>query len=197
LNAQANDEIKRTAQGSRGERGHPISASPAPAAPAVPPSGRTRRRPLLSTDEAHLRACATEPRAPKPIIRVTVSAAYLHCTKSFLRSRLWSDAARVERTVLPTAGQMISEQTGGPPRRASRWSGVTRRTCEVRAAGWRQEFGRPVAVELPFAPARVPIGGPAVQGTRRQHHAGLEADAGHGGAVTLVQRFGSACAPTS
>ena len=38
--------------------------------------------------------------------------AYLHCAKSLLRSKLWSDAARVERSVLPTMGQMINEQTG-------------------------------------------------------------------------------------
>ena len=73
---------------------------------------RVNGRAELSTDEADIRACTTERRAPKLVIRVTVSAAYLHCAKAFLRSRLWSEAAKVERSVLPTAGQMISEQTG-------------------------------------------------------------------------------------
>lgn len=67
---------------------------------------------MLSTAAAEIAACTSERRAPKLVVRVTVTAAYLHCAKAFLRSRLWSDAARVERAVLPTAGQMISEQTG-------------------------------------------------------------------------------------
>ena len=51
-------------------------------------------------------------RAPKLVIKLTVQAAYLHCAKAFLRSRLWSPDARVARTTLPTAGQIISDQTG-------------------------------------------------------------------------------------
>ena len=51
-------------------------------------------------------------RVPKLVVRVAVEAAYLHCAKAFLRSRLWEPEARVERTVLPTAGKMISDQTG-------------------------------------------------------------------------------------
>jgi hypothetical protein len=43
---------------------------------------------------------------------VAVEAAYLHCAKAFMRSRLWEPGARVERSVLPTAGKMISDQTG-------------------------------------------------------------------------------------
>lgn len=67
---------------------------------------------VVSTDEADIRACTTERRAPRSVIRVTVTAAYLHCAKAFLRSKLWSESARVERSTLPTAGQMISDQTG-------------------------------------------------------------------------------------
>jgi hypothetical protein len=41
-----------------------------------------------------------------------VHEAYLHCAKAFMRSRLWSAAAQVERSVLPTLGQMINDQIG-------------------------------------------------------------------------------------
>ena len=44
--------------------------------------------------------------------RCSVQEAYLHCAKALMRSKLWSDAARVERSVLPTMGQMINDQTG-------------------------------------------------------------------------------------
>jgi PPOX class probable FMN-dependent enzyme len=67
---------------------------------------------VLSRADADIALCTTERRAPKLVIKVAVEAAYLHCAKAFLRSRLWSPEARVERTVLPTAGKMISDQTG-------------------------------------------------------------------------------------
>ena len=56
--------------------------------------------------------CTTGSRVPRSVIRIGVEAAYLHCAKAFLRSRLWSDASRVERSTLPTIGQMIADQTG-------------------------------------------------------------------------------------
>jgi hypothetical protein len=49
---------------------------------------------------------------PKAVIKVVPHAAYLHCAKAFLRSKLWRPEAQVDREVLPTAGQMISDQTG-------------------------------------------------------------------------------------
>ena len=67
---------------------------------------------LLSTDPGDIALCTDERRAPKLVIRVSVTAAYLHCAKAFLRSRLWDPEARVERETLPTMGQMLGEQTG-------------------------------------------------------------------------------------
>ena len=51
-----------------------------------------------------VRACERGAGAPE--------AAYLHCAKAFMRSRLWAPDAQVERSALPTIGQMIGEQTG-------------------------------------------------------------------------------------
>jgi PPOX class probable FMN-dependent enzyme len=78
---------------------------------------RVNGRATLSTDPADIAACASERRAPKLVIRVQVTAAYLHCAKAFLRSRLWKPDAQVDRTRLPTAGCMLAEQTGiaAPP----------------------------------------------------------------------------------
>jgi PPOX class probable FMN-dependent enzyme len=66
----------------------------------------------LSTDPCLLAACTTERRAPKLVVRVAVTAAYFHCAKAFLRSKLWDASAQVPRSALPTIGQMIGEQTG-------------------------------------------------------------------------------------
>ena len=46
------------------------------------------------------------------VIEVTVEEAYLHCAKALMRSKLWSNAARIERSSLPTIGQMIADQMG-------------------------------------------------------------------------------------
>ncbi len=54
-----------------------------------------------------------EARLPRSVIRVRIEEAYLHCAKALMRSRLWDDGARNERTVLPTMGQMIKDQTNG------------------------------------------------------------------------------------
>ena len=66
----------------------------------------------LSVAPADIALCTDERRAPKLVIKLSVQAAFLHCAKAFLRSRLWSASAQVARTTLPTAGQMISDQTG-------------------------------------------------------------------------------------
>ena len=44
-------------------------------------------------------------------MRVSVQAAYLHCAKAFLRSKLWEPQSLVPRWTLPTAGEMSSDQT--------------------------------------------------------------------------------------
>lgn len=67
---------------------------------------------ILSQSEADIAACKTERRAPKLVIRVGVEAAYLHCAKAFMRSRLWDPSSLIDRSVLPTVGKMISDQTG-------------------------------------------------------------------------------------
>jgi PPOX class probable FMN-dependent enzyme len=66
----------------------------------------------LSLMVQDLEECRDEKRMPKAVIKVVPHAAYLHCAKAFLRSKLWRPEAQVDREVLPTAGQMISDQTG-------------------------------------------------------------------------------------
>jgi uncharacterized protein len=66
----------------------------------------------LSTAPEAISACTNERRAPKVVIKVKVTAAYLHCAKAFLRSKLWAESSKVDRGALPTMGRMISDQTG-------------------------------------------------------------------------------------
>lgn len=55
---------------------------------------------------------ACERQRPRLVLEVRVAEAYLHCPKALMRSRLWQPAAQVERTVLPTLGEMIHAQIG-------------------------------------------------------------------------------------
>jgi uncharacterized protein len=66
----------------------------------------------LSFEATDLEICKDEKRIPKAVIKVVPQSIYLHCAKAFLRSKLWKLEAQVDREVLPTAGQMISDQTG-------------------------------------------------------------------------------------
>jgi hypothetical protein len=46
------------------------------------------------------------------VIEVCVREAYLHCAKSLMRSKLWDMKSQVERSVLPSMGEMLKEQIG-------------------------------------------------------------------------------------
>jgi PPOX class probable FMN-dependent enzyme len=63
-------------------------------------------------DDAERLAPFAADRRVRLVIEVGVEEAYLHCAKALMRSKLWSDAARNPRSVLPTMGQMINDQTG-------------------------------------------------------------------------------------
>lgn len=67
----------------------------------------------LRTDEDLCAQCIEQGKAPKMVVAVTVREAYLHCAKAIMRSGLWKSETQVPRSVLPTMGQMISEQSGG------------------------------------------------------------------------------------
>ena len=82
--------------------------------PGVDETLRVNGRARLNDEAAMLATFADVKRTPKLVIEVTVIDAYLHCAKAFMRSKLWSTESRIERTALPTMGEMLSDQTGMP-----------------------------------------------------------------------------------
>ena len=52
-------------------------------------------------------------RLPATVLVITVQEAYLQCAKSVMRSRLWDPDARIDRSELPTMGEMLRDQIGG------------------------------------------------------------------------------------
>lgn len=80
--------------------------------PGVDETLRVNGRARLLDDSAVLQSFRNEKRTPKLVIEVKVEHVYLHCAKALMRSKLWDPASRVDRSVLPTMGQMLNEQTG-------------------------------------------------------------------------------------
>ncbi|MBX3483198.1 MSMEG_1061 family FMN-dependent PPOX-type flavoprotein [Phenylobacterium sp.] len=53
-------------------------------------------------------------KVPKSLIRVEVREAYLHCPRALMRSDLWGDSHRVDRSILPSLSEMVSDQLSLP-----------------------------------------------------------------------------------
>ena len=80
--------------------------------PGVDETLRVNGQVVLSVDPADLARCDDGRRPPKLVLRMQVQEAFLHCAKAFMRSRLWSEEARIARERLPTMNQMIHDQLG-------------------------------------------------------------------------------------
>jgi PPOX class probable FMN-dependent enzyme len=68
-----------------------------------------------------LRALGTvDGKLPRAVILVVVEQAYLHCGKALMRSQLWSSSLQIDRSSLPSMGEMLKRsdrhgQTGRNP----------------------------------------------------------------------------------
>lgn len=80
--------------------------------PGVDETLRINGKATLRTDNALIDLCANERRRPPLVIAVEVQEVYLHCAKALMRSKLWDPAAKQERSVLPSMGQMLRDQIG-------------------------------------------------------------------------------------
>jgi uncharacterized protein len=63
-------------------------------------------------DDEELRARFTEGRPPATVLTIHVLEAFLHCGKALMRSHLWDPERHIERTELPTLGEMLRDQIG-------------------------------------------------------------------------------------
>ena len=80
--------------------------------PGVDETLRVNGHATVSTSPDLLAKFSQEARAPKAVVEVTVREAYLHCAKAMMRAKLWQASSQVERSALPTMGQMIKDQAG-------------------------------------------------------------------------------------
>ena len=78
--------------------------------PGVDETLRVNGRATIDADPELLAMGEMDGRLPLTIIRVAVEQAYLHCGKAFMRSGLWDPSVQVERSSLPSIGEMIRDQ---------------------------------------------------------------------------------------
>ncbi len=64
-------------------------------------------------DDAELMArFVVNGKPPRLVVLVNVEETYLHCAKAIMRSGIWDPDTQVERTVMPTMGEIIRDQIG-------------------------------------------------------------------------------------
>ena len=66
----------------------------------------------LIRDPALLESMAYQGKLPKLAIVVDVQEVFTHCPKAFLRSKLWSEEYRIERSELPSFAEILKDHTG-------------------------------------------------------------------------------------
>lgn len=82
----------------------------------VPGMGETLRingEARITDDAGVLNASAVQGRAPKVGLIVSVSEAFLHCPKAFVRSGLWDVSRQIDRASLPSYAEMLGDHVNG------------------------------------------------------------------------------------
>lgn len=74
---------------------------------------RVKGKAEIVTDLALLTPLTVNRKAPLSGLRITVEAAFLHCGRALLRSRLWDSESQIERSSYPTYGQVLADQIQG------------------------------------------------------------------------------------
>ena len=49
---------------------------------------------------------------PAAVVVVKLREVYLHCAKAIMRAELWEEASKIDRSLLPSMGQIMKEQIG-------------------------------------------------------------------------------------
>ena len=74
---------------------------------------RINGRARITDDAGLLAPSAVQGRAPRTGLLIEVDEAFLHCSKALVRSDLWNPAKHIDRNILPTYGQMLTDHCEG------------------------------------------------------------------------------------
>jgi PPOX class probable FMN-dependent enzyme len=75
--------------------------------PGVTDTFRVNGTATIVTDADLLEPCAVEGKVPKLGLLIEIEEAYTHCSKSFLRAKLWDPDQYVSRDELPSSGEIL------------------------------------------------------------------------------------------
>jgi uncharacterized protein len=75
--------------------------------PGVGDSFRVNGRGVITDDQELLAPSAVEGSVPRLGILVTIDEAYTQCSKALIRSDLWNPERHIERSVLPSSGEIL------------------------------------------------------------------------------------------
>ena len=78
--------------------------------PGVDETLRVNGTARISNDPTLLARWETGGKQPRSALLITIREAYLHCAKALIRSRLWHDDFKIERSQLPSYGRMLKDQ---------------------------------------------------------------------------------------
>lgn len=77
----------------------------------IPGSGTTLRvngRAVLSLDPDLLNRFERDGKAPRSVLVITIETVFFQCARAVVRASLWDEASRVDPSVLPTPGQILT-----------------------------------------------------------------------------------------
>jgi uncharacterized protein len=80
--------------------------------PGVGDTFRVNGRAVITDERELLEPCAVEGKVPKVGILVSVLEAYTQCSKALIRSELWNPEHHIERSELPSSGQILRSLNG-------------------------------------------------------------------------------------
>jgi len=82
----------------------------------IPGCGETLRvngRAAITTDPELMQSFAVNGKLPRCVLIVELERVYFHCSKAIVRSKLWDEAAKIDRNSLPSTGAIIAELSDG------------------------------------------------------------------------------------
>ena len=80
--------------------------------PGVSDTFRVNGRASIVDDPELLEQCTVEGKAPALGMRIEIDEAFTHCPKAFLRAQLWDPERYVDRSELPSAGEIMRSVNG-------------------------------------------------------------------------------------
>ncbi len=75
--------------------------------PGVGDTFRVNGRAIITDDPELLAPCAVAGKAPKLGLVISVQEAYTQCPKAFIRSKLWEPEHHLDRSELPSSGEIL------------------------------------------------------------------------------------------